>query len=72
MADITLTARVESLEARLMYQEAALEELTTSVLRQEKIIKQQSRAIERLEKLLRTLEASNLAASAEETPPPHY
>jgi SlyX protein len=72
MADNTLTAHVESLEARLMYQEAALEELTTTVLRQEKIIRQQSEAIERIEKQLRTLGAANLVAGSEETPPPHY
>ncbi|MGB5304935.1 MAG: SlyX family protein [Gammaproteobacteria bacterium] len=72
MTDNTLKARVESLEARLMYQEAALEELTTTILRQEQIIQQQSGAIEQLEKLLRTLGAANMASTGEETPPPHY
>ncbi|MGB5606106.1 MAG: SlyX family protein [Gammaproteobacteria bacterium] len=72
MTDNTLKARVESLEARLMYQEAALEELTTTILRQEQIIQQQSGAIEQLEKLLRALGAANMASTGEETPPPHY
>ena len=67
-----LATRLESLELRLMHQEAAIEELTRTVLQQEQLIATQVVAIERLEAMLRSLSDTNTASPGEEPPPPHY
>ena len=72
MTEDELATRLESLELRLMHQEAAIEELTRTVLQQEQLIATQVVAIERLEAMLRTLSDTNTANPVEEPPPPHY
>ena len=72
MTEDELATRLESLELRLMHQEAAIEELTRTVLSQEQLIATQVVAIERLEAMLRTLSDTNAANPGEEPPPPHY
>ena len=72
MTDNALAERLESLETRLMHQEASIEELTHTLLRQEQLISSQRAAIERLEAILRSLSGSHDAAAGEEPPPPHY
>jgi SlyX protein len=67
-----LATRLESLELRLMHQEAAIEELTRTVLQQEQLIATQVVAIERLEAMLRSLSDTNTASPGEDPPPPHY
>ena len=67
-----LASRLESLELRLMHQEAAIEELTRTVLQQEQLIATQVIAIERLETMIRSLSDTSPANPGEEPPPPHY
>jgi SlyX protein len=67
-----LNIRIESLEARLMHQEAAIEELTRTLLSQEQLVNRQSAAIERLESQLRSLFDTGITPPGEDGPPPHY
>lgn len=72
MTDTELTARIETLESRLMHQEATLEELTITLLKQERLVAELAETIKRLETIIRTRLPDNLAQPGEETPPPHY
>ncbi|HYQ70824.1 MAG TPA: SlyX family protein, partial [Gammaproteobacteria bacterium] len=64
--------RLESLEARLMHQEAAIDELTRTLLLQEQRVNRQSAAIERLEAQLRSLFDAGITPPGADGPPPHY
>jgi len=72
MDNTDLDARIESLEARLMHQEAAIDELTRTLLLQEQLVSRQGASIERLEAQLRSVSAANITPPGEEGPPPHY
>jgi SlyX protein len=72
MNDNELSARLESLEIRLMHQEAAIEELTQTLLQQEQVVRSQLAAIERIESMMRALSTSHTAPPGDEPPPPHY
>jgi uncharacterized coiled-coil protein SlyX len=72
MNSIDLDARIESLEARLMHQEAAIDELTRTLLLQEQRVNQQAMTIERLEAQLRSQFTANITPPGEDGPPPHY
>jgi len=72
MNDTDLDVRIESLETRLMHQEAAIDELTRSLLLQEQLVTRQAATIERLEAQLRSLFAADITPSGEDGPPPHY
>ena len=67
-----LNNRVESLEERLMHQEAALDEMTSSLLRQDQQLRAQSETIRRLEARIENLADSGNANPRQEPPPPHY
>ena len=67
-----LTARMETMEIRLMHHEASIEALTQTLLQQEQLIKSQGSAIERIESLLNALSATHTAVPGDEPPPPHY
>ena len=67
-----LDARIESVEARLMHQEAAIDELTRTLLLQEQLITRHTATIERLEAQLRSIFAANITLPGEDGPPPHY
>jgi SlyX protein len=72
MNNADLDARIEALEARLMHQDAAIEELTRSLLLQEQRVNRQAMSIERLEAHLRSLVTTNITPPGEDGPPPHY
>jgi SlyX protein len=72
MSAADLNSRIESLEARLMHQEAAIEELTRTLLSQEQLVNRQSAAIERLESQLHALFNAGITPPGEDGPPPHY
>jgi len=72
MDNTDLDARIESLEARLMHQEAAIDELTRTLLLQEQLVSRQGASIERLEAQLRSVSITNITPPGEEGPPPHY
>ncbi len=73
MQDTTaLNDRIDSLEARLMHQEASIEELTRTLLEQERLLGRQTETILRLERQLSALAPGMTGTAAEEPPPPHY
>ena len=72
MNDTDLIARLESLETRLMHQEASLDEITRTLLRQEQLVNRQLQAIETLQGQLQSLTDANGGPASEEPPPPHY
>ena len=67
-----LTDRLETLELRLMDQQAAIDELTRTLLDQEQMLRLQQKTIQRLEQLLQSLAPANSNTPGEEPPPPHY
>ena len=72
MSNPDLDSRIESLEARLMHQEAAIDELTRTLLLQEQLVNRQAATIERLEAQLRAMFAASITPPGEDGPPPHY
>jgi SlyX protein len=72
MNDNELASHMETLEIRLMHQEAAIEELTQTLLQQEQLIRSQGTAIERVESMIHSLSSTHTAPPGDEPPPPHY
>ncbi len=72
MTDNDMKMRLESLETRIMHQDAAIDELTRTLLSQEQVMNRQVEAIKRLEAQIRDLGSSNPGAATNEPPPPHY
>jgi len=72
MNDTNLTSRIESLETRLMHQEASLDEITRTLLRQEQLVNRQLQAIKTLQGQLQSLTDASGSPASEEPPPPHY
>jgi uncharacterized coiled-coil protein SlyX len=71
MTNKDLIARIETLESRLMHQEATIDELTRALLGQEQLVTSHKKAIETLENQLQSLTAASIMQPGEE-PPPHY
>ncbi|MDX2457885.1 MAG: SlyX family protein [Gammaproteobacteria bacterium] len=72
MNDTDLIARLESLETRLMHQEASLDEITRTLLGQEQLVNRQLQAIKTLQGQLQSLTDAGGGPASEEPPPPHY
>jgi SlyX protein len=72
MTDNEMFSRMETLESRLMHQEAAIEEMTRTLLSQERLLVKQASAISKLETLVNALTSHDIALPEDETPPPHY
>jgi len=72
MNDKDLISRIESLETRLMHQEASLDEITRTLLRQEQVVNRQLQAIETLQGQLQSLTDACVVSPGDEPPPPHY
>jgi SlyX protein len=72
MNDMDLISRIETLESRLMHQEATIDEITRTLLGQEQLITSQKKAIETFENQLQSLTAASIMQPGEEPPPPHY
>ena len=72
MTDNDLKMRIESLESRLMHQDATLDELTRTLLKQEQLLNKQVKVIKALDEQIRGMASSNPGANADEPPPPHY
>lgn len=64
--------RLEELETRIAYQEAAIEELTRTTLNQQQTIEGLQAQLDYLKSLMKELTPSAVAPLSEETPPPHY
>jgi len=72
MTDTEIKARLESLETRIMHQDAAIDELTRTLLKQELVMNKQVETIKHLEEQVRGLSSSNPVGATDEPPPPHY
>jgi|GEM_PF-794084 len=72
MTDDDIKMRLESLETRIMHQDATIDELTRTLLRQEQLMSKQVKTIKHLEEQLRGLADSSPGMTADEPPPPHY
>ena len=72
MNDTDLISRIETLESRLTYQEASLDEMIRTLLRQEQLVNKQLQAIETLQGQLQSLTDAGVASPGDEPPPPHY
>jgi len=72
MTEDELIPRIETLEARLMHQEATLDELTRTLLEQEQLVRNQAETIRKLEALIQRLSPADLTGVEDNTPPPHY
>ena len=72
MTDDDIKMRLESLETRIMHQDAALDELTRTLLNQEQLLNKQVKVIKHLEEQLRNLTSAAPGVAADEPPPPHY
>ena len=72
MTDNDIKTRLESLETRIMHQDAALDELTRTLLSQEQLMNKQVETIKHLEEQIRGLSSSNPGATMDDPPPPHY
>ena len=72
MTENDLKRRIESLESRIMHQDAAIEELTHTLLNQEQLLARQGEIIKRLEEQLRGLASTGPGTARDEPPPPHY
>ena len=64
--------RLDELETRITYQEAAIDALTASSLAQERQLATLQARLDYLQSLLKDLTPSAVASRADETPPPHY
>jgi len=64
--------RLVDLQARLAFQERALQELNDVVVRQQRDIDRLIRELEALRIQVRNVMPALVAPQSEETPPPHY
>ena len=72
MTDKDIKTRLESLETRIMHQDAAIDELTRTLLNQEQQVNRQIEIIKHLEKQLQALVTSSPGTATDDPPPPHY
>ena len=72
MNDTDIKTRIESLESRLMHQDATLDELTRTLLNQEQLLNKQIEIIKRLEEQVRGMSTAHPGTTTNEPPPPHY
>ncbi len=64
--------QIEELQMKLAFQELTVEELNQEVIKLNRLIADQQQQIQLMVGKLKSMEPSNIATQAEETPPPHY
>ncbi|WOT04517.1 SlyX family protein [Shewanella youngdeokensis] len=64
--------RVEELEMKLAFQDGTIEELNQQVIKLNDVVALQQEQLRLLLSKLQSVEPSNMASQADETPPPHY
>ncbi|WP_298768261.1 SlyX family protein [uncultured Shewanella sp.] len=64
--------RIEELEMKQSFQDITIEELNQQVIKLNEIIATQQEQLRLLVTKIQTIEPSNMASQADETPPPHY
>lgn len=64
--------RIEELEMKQSFQDITIDELNQQVIKLNDIIASQQAQLRLLLTKIQTIEPSNMATQADETPPPHY
>ncbi|MCL1123282.1 SlyX family protein [Shewanella surugensis] len=64
--------RIEELEMKQSFQDITIDELNQQVIKLNDIIAMQQEQFKLLVTKIQTIEPSNMASQADETPPPHY
>ncbi|WP_299492448.1 SlyX family protein [uncultured Shewanella sp.] len=64
--------RIEELEMKQSFQDITIEELNQQVIKLNEILATQQEQLRLLVTKIQTIEPSNIASQADETPPPHY
>jgi len=67
-----MESRLDQLETRTTFQEAAIDALTRNLLDQQQQIETLRSELDYMKSLLRDLAPSAVGAAADEPPPPHY
>ncbi|MBD1575964.1 SlyX family protein [Vibrio sp. S11_S32] len=71
-SDDLLKQRIDDLECQLAFQEQTISELNDALSQQQLLITRMQDQMKFVVGKVKNLDASNLADSSEETPPPHY
>ncbi|ABI73076.1 MULTISPECIES: SlyX family protein [Shewanella] len=64
--------KIDDLEMKLSFQDISIEELNQEVIKLNALVARQQQQMLLMVNKLHSIEPSNMASSAEETPPPHY
>ncbi|MGS0689902.1 SlyX family protein [Shewanella sp. 0m-4] len=67
-----LESRVEELEMKIAFQDGTIEELDQQVIKLNQALALQQEQLKLLISKFQSVEPSNMASQADETPPPHY
>ncbi|MGS0674409.1 SlyX family protein [Shewanella sp. 125m-1] len=67
-----LESRVEELEMKIAFQDGTIEELDQQVIKLNQALAIQQEQLKLLISKFQSVEPSNMASQADETPPPHY
>lgn len=67
-----LEQRIEDLECKLAFQEQTIDELNSALSQQQLLINKIQDQVKYVVGKMKTMDTSNLASEADETPPPHY
>lgn len=72
MIDANMTARIETLEERIAFQDQTIEQLSEALTDQWKLVEALKRDVERLGGELKAVEDNIAMGEQREPPPPHY
>ncbi|AWX14948.1 SlyX protein [Mergibacter septicus] len=64
--------RLDELEMKVTFQEKVIEDLNQALVEQQFVLDKLQLQVKYLAQKLKTIQPSNVATQAEETPPPHY
>lgn len=67
-----LQQRIDQLESQLMFQEDTISQLNSEVAEHTEAMLRMQTQLKFISDRLKSLQPSNIATQAEETPPPHY
>ena len=68
----SILQKIDDLEMKLSFQDISIEELNQEVIKLNALVARQQQQMLLMVNKLHSIEPSNMASSAEETPPPHY
>ncbi|MDP0074948.1 SlyX family protein [Glaesserella parasuis] len=67
-----ITTSLAELEAKIAFQDHTIEELNQALIAQQFMLEKLQYQVRHLAEKLHSVQPSNVASLAEETPPPHY